>query len=153
MSVKVERVSEYLNNFGGATIEKVKEISGIVDFTREYTSPEIKVEIHNEGAIFSYTLDYFHPSENVEIPDKIDFIDNLLYTIQLDTPEQVFITRPDGKVIGLIEDEETETLNVEFMEEIKDIKGKLDDCIETLNYGKQLDSTQNAFLKMHNIID
>jgi exonuclease VII small subunit len=40
----------------------------------------------------------------------------------------------------------------ELVEEIEDVKGKLEDCLETIKLGKNLDSMQEAFLKLHNIL-
>jgi hypothetical protein len=35
--------------------------------------------------------------------------------------------------------------------ELEDVQGKIQDCLDTLRNGKELDSTQEAFMNMHNI--
>lgn len=42
-------------------------------------------------------------------------------------------------------------MSEEKINELEDVITKLNDCLETLKSGKQLDMTQKAFLMIHNL--
>lgn len=147
--------SEYLS-LGGSSLDKLLEMSNLVTFIQDYAPDEIKVTIHGADGkkeSLPFKLNDFtpnYPPVNGTSKDyaPIEYIDNLFFTIELNPPEQVFVTRPDGIFIHLIEGEEIN----ETLEECYDVADKLRDCIDTMRSGKELDSTQDAFLRMYNII-
>lgn len=47
--------------------------------------------------------------------------------------------------------ENLKNVNEELLEDIKDIKEKLEDCLQSIESGRGLDSTQQAFLSSVNI--
>lgn len=145
--------SEYLNFGEGATIEKVKEIQMVLDMTKDFVPSEIGITILDSefGNKVERKLSDFVPNE-ISIDgtiQKIEYIDNLLYTIELNPPEEVILSTPDGLEYFLVKEEEHD----EVLDECYDVSDKLRDCIDTIRAGNKLDSTQNAFLKMHNIIE
>lgn len=148
--------SEYLS-LGGPTLDKLMEMSNVATFINDYDAKEIQIQIHGadgEEESKEFTLDYFKPNYspiNGTSKDyaNIEYIDNLFFTIELNPPEQVFVKRPDGIFIHLIEGEEVN----ETLETCYDVSDKLRDCIDKLRSGEKLDSMQDAFLRHHNIIE
>lgn len=45
----------------------------------------------------------------------------------------------------------SQTQREELTEDLKDFKGKVEDILETLQNGKELDLTQESFLEFHKI--
>lgn len=141
--------SEYLNVGEGATLEKVQELVRAAKFLEGFTSPlEIKVVINDGlGGQLENTLKGFTPNYGAdEETELIEYVDNLLYTIELNPVEQVTLIKSDGSKLELIEPED------ETLTEIYDIQSKLNDCIDALRSGKKLDGMQEAFLRNHNVI-
>lgn len=133
---KVEGL-EYLKN---PTAEKLEEVAKIIAFIGEEKPENIIVK----GNVFKSNLLYFNPN-NYESPTNIQLVDNLLYTIELN-PSTVMIIKPDGTEYRIGWEDE-------LVDEMIDVSDKIKDCIDTIRSGKKLDFTQDAFLRMHNIIE
>jgi hypothetical protein len=88
-----ERKSEYLGN--NPTFGKIKEMLTIIDITKDYIPPEIDVIAIQDGVRLENKLSDFRPSDIVGKAHKLEYIDNLLYTIELN-PAEVIIKTPDG---------------------------------------------------------
>lgn len=151
MSIKGPVESCQYLSLGGSSRDKLIEMSNVHSFISDYEASEISIQIINGDEKQEFALDYFKPDyspQNGEY-EKIEYIDNLLYTMELNPPEQVFVTRPDGVFIHLIEGEEIN----ETLIECYDVQSKLNDCIDSLRAGNKLDDMQDAFLRHHNIIE
>lgn len=149
--IKVPTIkSEYLSFGEGATMEKILTIKDLINFVGGTEPENVKVTILEWGNKLERNLKDFTPNY-VSSNDytTIEYIDNLLYTMELNPPEEVILTLPNGKELYVTDKSEYDDL----LDDCYDVINKIQDIADTLRSGNKLDSTQDAFLRMHNIIE
>lgn len=148
MVKKPVKKSDYLNYGEGPTLDKVEQLISIQKFIGDVKIKDVKVTVLQFGDKLERKLTDFPPNHLDGEESAVEYVDNLLYTAELNPPEEIILTLPDGTEFFIFGGEPDEVLD-----ECYDVHSKLEDIIDTLRAGKELDSTQDAFLRMYNIIE
>jgi hypothetical protein len=147
INVPVKKL-EYLSMSAGPTLEKVEQLITIQKFIGDVKSEDIKVTILMFGDKLERKLTDFTPDIVDEETSAIEYVDNLLYTMELNPPEEIILTLPNGNELYVTDNSEYNNL----LDECYDVQSKLNDCIDTLRAGNKIDDMQESFLRMHNIL-
>jgi hypothetical protein len=142
-----KRKSQYLD--AAPTLDKVEELIKIQKFIGDVKIEDVKVTILQWGDKLERTLKDFPPDHLDGEESAIEYVDNLLYTMELNPPEEVILTLPNGNELYVTDNSEYNNI----LDECIDVSDKLNDCIDSLRSGNKLDETQESFLKMHNILE
>lgn len=114
-------------------------IEEVFEKVKFYNVDEIQIHGSVDYGKFEVPLSYFNGTTMFEM------LEDLLTTVDLNPPTIFKIKYPGGEIVLVDEYQELEL-------ELRDVKGKIDDVLESIIRGIKLDEMQLSFLKMHNII-
>lgn len=114
----------------------------IYETLKSYGVNEISIYGIVDYGNFEVGLSYFNGKTVIEK------LENLVNTVDLNPPIKFKIIYPDGEIV-LVSDS---IANSDLELELRDVKGKIEDILDSLVKGEELDEMQLSFLRMHHIL-